>query len=48
MQLYFRIIGFMQYRLRQLKHKTVPLSSTNFRQRRMVFQSMQDILHVLY
>ena len=30
LQLYFRFIGFMQYRLTPLNHKCVPLSSTIF------------------
>ena len=34
MQLYFRFIGFMQYRLTPLNHKSVPLSSTIFHHRR--------------
>ena len=36
LQLYFRFIGFMQYRLTPLNHKCVPLSSTIFHPRRMV------------
>ena len=36
MQLYFRFIGFMQYRLTPLNHKWVPLSSTIFHHRRAV------------